>query len=274
MFTRSRCEGKFGPLIAERQARALSAADSAALERHLRGCDRCRAWEADVLELVRGIRNASEAGVLDHPAPEKLAALSSGGDALPAEEKAKIEDHLQRCSDCRAEWNVATQWNPVRVPGYAPAARPARAPWGWFGTGALSAAAAAALLFAVVIPRGVEPAIAARPAIETSMAPVQIRGAHHRAASDLTALPVADAAAVVVSLTVEALPGSPLEVELRDAAGKILAAAQLTLDDPSGLLLFSVASSRLPHGAGEFRVRVAGTDESFRYPFRVERSGD
>jgi hypothetical protein len=150
-----------------------------------------------------------------------------------------------------------------------------RARWGWFAAGAATAAAAAATLFAVVLPQDAPPAIGARPALEAALAPVQVRGDHHRAGSDATPLSVpARAAVVVVSLTVEAPPRSALEVEMRDGTGDVLERAELTLDDPSGLLLFSVASSRLPERSGEFRVRVAGTKDTFRYPFRVERDGD
>jgi hypothetical protein len=77
---------------------------------------------------------------------------------------------------------------------------------------------------------------------------------------------------VLVGLTVEAAPQSLLDVEMVDGVGALLERSELQLADPQGLLIFSVPASRLPDGAGEFRVRVAGTGESFRYPFRVERS--
>lgn len=271
MLAWSRCERRFGPLIAERQAGDLSAADAAALDRHLQSCDRCRAWEASMRELAEGIQQASEAGALAHPGPEELAALSAGGGGLSPAERTSIEHHLETCADCRAEWNVATRWNPVRIPASAPSARRQR--WGWFAAGAASATAATAALVVVMLPREEPSAIGARAALEAAGAPVQVRGAHHRAASDSTPLPVSSSAGVVVvGLTVEAPPRSLLVVEMRDEAGELLASAELTLDDPSGLLMFSVATSRLPERAGEFHVRAASTGEIFRYPFRVERS--
>jgi hypothetical protein len=272
MFPWSRCERRFGPLIAERHAGALSAADALALERHLQGCARCRAWHTDVGGLVEGMQHASTAGTLAHPAPEDLAALSAGGGGLRPEERASIEHHLEVCADCRAEWNVASRWNPGRLPVAAAAPRPAR--WAWFAAGAASAAAAAVLL-AMVLPRDRPPVLGARAALESTGAPVQLRGAHHRAAHEASPLPVPSSAEVViVVLTVEAPPRSALEVEMRDDAGVLLAREELTLEDPSGSVMLSVVTSRLPSRAGEFRVRVTGTGEIFRFPFRVERRGD
>ena len=50
MFDWNRCDRKFGPLIAERQAGALSAADAGALDAHLERCKRCREWERELQE--------------------------------------------------------------------------------------------------------------------------------------------------------------------------------------------------------------------------------
>ncbi len=275
MLAWSRCERKFGPLIAERSAGAISAGAAAVLERHLRRCDRCRSWEAELRELVEGMRQASRVGALAHPSPQELAALSAGGAALPAGQAAGIERHLASCPDCRAEWSVATRWSPVRLPAPASSARFPGARWGWFAAGVGSAAAAAAALFAVLLPGPGSAPLGLRPVLEAAGAPVQVRGAHHRAAADATPLVVPPGAGVVlVGLTVEARPRSPLEIEMRDEAGELLARAELSLEDASGLVLFSVTATRLPPRAGEFRVRVADTGESFRYPFRVERRGD
>jgi hypothetical protein len=271
MFAWNRCERKFGPLVAQRQTGALSAADAVALERHLRDCTRCNAWEAEMRELAAGLRLAGD--TLTHPAPEELAALSTGGQGLTRQDAEAIERHLENCADCHGEWNVATRFRPPEAAAPADRAWPVR--WGSFAAGALSAAAAVVALVALVLPRGAAPATAARPAIEPAAPAVHVRGAHHRAAREATVVVVpASAGVVLVGLTVEAAPGSTLEVELRDESGGALDRAELTLDDPSGLLTFSVAASRLPRGAGEFHVRVAGTDESFRYPFQVERSDD
>ncbi len=274
MFAWSHCERKFGPLITERLAGRLSNADADTLTRHLKRCDRCRAREQGMRGLVGAIRGASDNGTLAHPAPAEFAELSAGGSALSPERKASIERHMESCRNCRAEWNVATSWNPARMPVSATTARPRRVAWGWFTTGALSTAAAAAALFAVMILPERTPGLDTRPALTAAGAPVQLRGAHHRAASDATPLPVSSTAiAVVISLTVEAAPPSLLEVELLDDGGHLLEKTEVTLEDPSGLVLLSVASSRLPDDAGEFRVRVAATGESFRYPFRVKRGG-
>jgi len=274
MFTWSRCDTKFGPLIAERLAGGLPGPDADALARHLKRCARCRSHEEGLRGLVGEIHGASENGTLTHPAAEDLALLSAGGGTLSPERKASIERHLERCGDCRTEWNVATGWSPARVPVGVESASPRRAAWGWFAGGALSTATAAVILFAVVLPPDGAPGLDARPALAAAGSPVQLRGAHHRAAGDATPLPVpSTATAVVVSLTVEASPSSLLEVELRDDRGRLLERTEVTLENRSGLLLLSLASSRLPDAAGEFRVRVAATGESFRYPFRVERDG-
>jgi len=266
MFAWGRCQRKFGPLIAGRHAGALSPAEAAALEVHLRDCKRCRDWETDMRELAEGIRRAPET---DHPAPEKMAALFAGDTDLPADERTSIERHIERCDDCRAEWNVVTRWAPAHIPATV---QPSR--WRWFAGGAAAAAAAAALLFALAIPRQ-QATPDGRPALEAAARPVQIRGAHHRASGDPTPLPVSShEGVVVIGLTIEAQPGSQVTVELRGAAGELVERAELTLDDSSGLLMFSVAASRLPAVAGEFRARIAGTGETFRYPFHVERSGD
>jgi hypothetical protein len=92
---------------------------------------------------------------------------------------------------------------------------------------------------------------------------------------EATVVPVAAGAeAVVVSLTVEAAPGSRLLVDLVAADGSwVVASTEAVLHEPSGLLLFSVSVAGLPD-EGEFRVAIAGTDERFRYPFRAERSAD
>lgn len=224
-------------------------------------------------ELAAELRHAGTTSELTHPAPGDLAALSTGGRGLSPDVAARIEHHLETCADCRAEWNVATSFRPLETATFP--ARVWSVRWGSFAAGAASAAAAAAVLFAVALPRDATPALGARPAIEVAAPAVHVRGAHHRAAGDATTLSVpVNTAVVLIGLTVEAAPRSALEVEMRDDRGDLLARTVLTLDDPSGLLTFSVATSQLPARAGEFRVRVAGTDESFRYPFRVERSGD
>jgi hypothetical protein len=272
MLDWSRCDRRFGPLIAERHAGALAAPDAVALERHLARCSDCRSHDQEMGEMLAGMRDAFRAGANDHPSPDVLAALSSGGAGLSAGERARVEAHLASCAECRAEWNVATRFQPVRVAAPARPAAPAR--WRWFVGGAAAAGVAAALVASLVAP-GAPTGLAARPAVEAATAPVQIRGAHHRAAADATPVPLAPTdRVVVVALTVEAAPGAPLAVELRDERADLLATAELSLDDPSGLVTFSVLASRLPQGEGEFRVTVGGSAQTFRYPFRVERRGD
>ncbi len=274
MFAWRRCERKFGPLIAERLSGALSDADADALDRHLKACERCRIEETETRGLVGEIRGAAETGALAHPTPQELAMLSEEAGALPPERKASIESHLETCADCRTEWSVATRWSAARRPAPVATGRPHRTVWTGFAAGAVSTAAAA-VLFAVLFLSDDPPGLDQRPGLEVAGAPVQLRGLHHRASGDAMLLPVSSTAtAVVVALTVEALPPARLEVELRDDAGRTLEKTELTLEDPSGLVLLSVTSSRLPDSAGEFRVRVAVTGESFRYPFRVERGGD
>jgi hypothetical protein len=120
----------------------------------------------------------------------------------------------------------------------------------------------------------VAPGRGARPAIEVASAPVELRGAHHRAAAERTPIPVGPADAVVlVAFTVEAAPGSRLAIELRDESGRALATSERTLDDPGGLVILSVAAASLPRSEGEIAVRVAGVGQPFVYPFRVERTG-
>jgi hypothetical protein len=273
LFAWNRCERRFGPLIAERLAGSLSGRDGAALEHHLRSCDACRTWEADMRHLAEGMRRASKGSALAHPTPAALAALSVGGGGLSGEERADLERHLRECADCRAEWNVATRWAPEPLPARASPVQTGR--WSWFTAGALTAAAAAAVAFAVLLPPAPPPARDVRSALEAAGAPVQVRGAHHRAAGDATRLPVRPGVqVVVVGLTVEAPPGTPVELEMIDGNGRRLASAEVSLDDRSGLLSFSVPTGLLPEGHGEFRVRVTATSESFRYPFRVERGDD
>jgi hypothetical protein len=270
MLPWNRCEKKFAALIAERRATPLAARDAAALESHLQGCSTCRAFESDLRELVDNMKQAAAADPIAHPTPQQFAALAGAADKLEPGQKARLERHLSLCGDCRAEWNVATNWNPDPVAVAAP--RPAR--WGWFGAGALATASAAAVLFAMMLPDGPPRGIGARPALESAGFAVQLRGAHHRSGEGVTALPVpAGIEVVLVGLTVEAAPGTALELAMLDEQGKTLERAALRLDDPEGLLLFSIAADRLPGAGGEFEVRIAGTAQRFRYPFRVERSG-
>jgi hypothetical protein len=158
------------------------------------------------------------------------------------------------------------------MPALSPPARTVR--WGWFAAGAVSAAAAATVLVAFVLPSEEPDGAGVRSTLEAAGLPVQVRGAHHRAAHEATPITVsAGDEVVLVGLTVEAPPRSPLEVEMLGSEGEVLARTELSLDDPSGLVLISVVASQLPATAGEFHVRVSGTDESFRYPFRVDRRG-
>lgn len=271
MLSWNRCERKFAPMIAERRAAPLATTEAAALDRHLEGCASCRAFEADLRELVDGMREASAERLLEHPTAAQFTALDASPERMQRAEREELEGHLARCGDCRAEWNVATNWRPARRSASVAAPRPAR--WSWFGAGVL-ATATAVTLFALVLPDDAPEAIGARPALQSAGSAVQLRGAHHRADEEATALPVAAGVGIVlVALTVEAAPGAALELTLLDERGKPLERAGLRLDDPSGLLLFSVAADRLPERSGEFEVRIDGSAQNFRYPFRVERSG-
>ena len=155
--------------------------------------------------------------------------------------------------------------------GKAPSRSPAR--WAWFGAGA-GLAAAAALLLTLILP-GVDLWSSSSITLRPTAAPAQVRGAHHRAASDATTLiRPTGGDELVVSLTVEAAPGARLRLQLVDAAGGGAGVStDLVLSDPAGLIFFTVDGAALPATGGEFRVTNVETGEIFSYPFRLTDAG-
>jgi hypothetical protein len=261
------CRRTFGPLIAARRAGVISEDESGRLERHLATCARCRSLAGDLDALRDVLVEAARSGSLDHPEPVELAALATNAAGLGDADRERLERHLDACPICRSEWNAARSFAPpalAREPAHAPGRT-----WAWFGAGfAVAAVACSALL---LLPRW-----QATGAVDlrASAEPVQLHGSQHRAGAAPTALRIPSSGDVLVSLTVEAGPGSKVMVELRRSDGSVVTSRPFTVPDPSGILFVSVPASMVPRGGGGFHVVVEDTGEVFDYPFRVANRGE
>jgi hypothetical protein len=262
------CRRTWGPLLAQRRAGAIPESDSRRLDRHLARCAPCRALAGDLDALKATLVEAAGRTPLDHPEPEQLAALEKAG--MPAAERERLERHLESCATCRSEWNVARSWSPPRLASrWAPVAP---RPWSWFGAGLATATVTASLVAVLLWPDGAERRLEAH-GLRATAEPVQVRGLHHRASDEPTAVPLPSSGDLLVSLTVEAAPGSALSVELLRRDGSVVSAGSSEISGPSGLVFVTVPSASVPPEGGEFRVTVEATGEAFHYPFRIAAGG-
>jgi hypothetical protein len=78
----------------------LDVADAAEIERHVNGCESCRAEVSTLRSMYRSLRGAAASA---HVSPVRLVAFQARDPQVSRDERRLIEEHVRRCPACSAD---------------------------------------------------------------------------------------------------------------------------------------------------------------------------